>query len=116
MTDDATGGLARSHDEIQAARLLGGAGHCAAAVSRAYYAAFYAAEAALLTLGETRSRHSGVTSALAQIAVKRHALEEEAARLLRSLFDRRSEADYGMSVVAREDAEAAARMPNGLSS
>jgi uncharacterized protein (UPF0332 family) len=52
--------LARSRREIEAARLLAGAGFAAQAISRAYYAALYAAEEALATLGESRSRHSGV--------------------------------------------------------
>jgi len=47
--------LPRAHEELQAARVLAGAGFGAAAVSRSYYAAFCAAEAALLALGETRS-------------------------------------------------------------
>jgi predicted nucleotidyltransferase len=42
----------------------------AQATSRAYYAAFYAAEAALLSLGETRSKHSGVLSAFGLLVVK----------------------------------------------
>lgn len=53
-------GLARSREEISAAKLLAGGGFAVQSVSRAYFAAFYAAEAALLSLGESRSRHSGV--------------------------------------------------------
>lgn len=84
--------------------MLADAGFGAAAVSRSYYAAFYAAEAALLALGETRSKHSGVVAAVAQVAVRRHGLEPQAGRLLRSLFDRRSQADYGFTVVPLEEA------------
>ena len=46
--------LARAHTELEAARVLVGAGFLDQATSRAYYAAFFAAEAALLTLGESR--------------------------------------------------------------
>jgi hypothetical protein len=48
-------GLARCREELAAARLLAEKGFEAQAVSRAYYAAFFAAETALLAVGETRS-------------------------------------------------------------
>lgn len=73
-------------------------------MSRSYYAAFYAAEAALSALGETRSKHSGVVAAVAQVAVRRHGLDPQAGRLLRSLFDRRSQADYGLTAVPPREA------------
>jgi uncharacterized protein (UPF0332 family) len=57
MTDRA--GLARCREELAAARLLADKGFEAQAVSHAYFAAFFAAETALLALGETRSKHSG---------------------------------------------------------
>ena len=59
-------------------------------------------------LGKTRSKHSGVVSALAQIAIRQHGLNPQAGRLLRSLFDRRSLADYGLTSVAVTEGEVAA--------
>jgi len=56
--------------------------------------AFYAAEAALAELGETRSKHSGVVSAVGELLVKPGELAPRDGRLLRSLFDRRAGADY----------------------
>lgn len=100
--------MSRAREEVQAARVLAAAGFGAAAVSRSSYAVFYAAEAALLALGETRSKHSGVVSALGQIAIKQHELDAEAGSLLRSLLDRRSQADYGIAAVPIEEAEIAA--------
>jgi uncharacterized protein (UPF0332 family) len=94
MTPD---GLARARDEIAAARHLADAGFAAQAVSRAYYAAFYAAEAALLARGETRSKHSGVIAAFAQLLVQGGDIDESSGRLLRSLFERRSKADYDVA-------------------
>jgi len=44
--------LHRSRTELDAARVLLSAGFGDQAISRAYYGAFYAAEAALLSLGE----------------------------------------------------------------
>lgn len=96
--------LARSHQELEAARLLADRGFDAQAVSRAYYAAFYAASEALLALGESRSKHSGVIAAFISLVVKREGVEEEAGRALRSLFDHRSVADYGDESISSERA------------
>jgi uncharacterized protein (UPF0332 family) len=71
----------------------------AQAVSRAYFAAFYAAEAALLHLGETRSKHSGVIAAFVQLVVRNGACDEQAGRLLRDLYERRGQADYSTDPV-----------------
>jgi uncharacterized protein (UPF0332 family) len=94
---------------LAAARLLAGKGFEAQAVSRAYFAAFFAAEAALLTLGETRSRHSGIISAFVHLLVRGGQLDEEVGRLIRSLFERRNEADYPPVDVPAEEADAAIR-------
>ena len=74
-------------------------GFTAEAISRAYYAAFYAAEAALLSLGETRSKHAGVISAFGDLVVRQRRLDVSAGKVLVSLFDRRNQADYGTTVV-----------------
>ena len=105
MTDRS--GLARCREELAAARLLAEKGFEAQAVSRAYSAAFFAAETALLVLGETRSKHSGVISAFVRLLVRGGQLDEETGRLLRSLFERRNQADYAPVVVPAEEAEAA---------
>src|SRR5204863_1243270 len=86
--------LARSRNDLDAARLLAERGFGAQAVSRAYFAAFHAAEAALGRLGETRSKHAGVLSAFGRLVVLHGGFDEETGRLLRSLFERRNEADY----------------------
>jgi uncharacterized protein (UPF0332 family) len=102
-------GLERCWEELAAARLLAGKGFEAQAVSRAYFAAFFAAEAALLALGETRSKHSGVVSAFVHLLVRGGQLDQEIGRLLRSLFERRNEADYSLVDVPAEEADAAIR-------
>lgn len=101
--------LARSREELAAARLLAGGGFGAQAISRAYFGAFFAAEAALLTLGETRSKHSGIISAFGRMVVREGGLDEGTGRLLRSLFERRNEADYGDVDVPLEEAAEAVR-------
>ena len=78
------------------------------AVSRAYYAAFYAAEDALLALGETRSKHSGVVAAFERLVVREGGVDSDAGRLLRSLFRRRNEADYRAAPATQEEADEAA--------
>jgi uncharacterized protein (UPF0332 family) len=100
-------GLDRAHQELAAARLLAEAGFPAQAVSRAYYAAFYAAEVALLRLGETRSKHAGVISAFIRLAVRDGDCDERAGRLLRDLFGRRGQADYSTDPVPPHEAEQA---------
>jgi len=96
---DIEAGMARCWEEIAAARLLSSEGFGAQAVSRCYYAAFHATEAALLSLGATRPKHAGVISAFGQLVVKGEGLDEQAGRLLRSLHDRRSHADCDLGPV-----------------
>ena len=95
--------LARAHQELDAANLLATGGFGAQAISRAYFAAFYAAEAALLSIGETRSKHAGVIAAFGQLVVRQADFEADDARLLRSLFERRNEADYAHAPVPSEE-------------
>ena len=105
--NDNTDRLARSRHELAAARHLAAGRFRAQAISRAYYAAFYAAEVALAELGETRSRHSGVVAALGQLLVRPGTLDPDAGRLLRSLFERRARADYDDDEPDDDDAQAA---------
>jgi uncharacterized protein (UPF0332 family) len=101
--------LTRSRRELEAATLLVEGGFGEQAVSRAYYAAFYAAEQALGSLGETRSKHAGVIAAFGRRVVREGGVGEETGRLLRSLFEQRNNVDDGEAVVSREDAELAVR-------
>jgi uncharacterized protein (UPF0332 family) len=88
---------------LAAAGLLADNGFAAQAVSRAYYAAFYAAEAALSSVGETRSKHAGVVAAVATLLVRERGLDPQAGQLLRSLFERRSRADYDLDTVPADE-------------
>ena len=102
-----SGSIERAHQELGAAQSLADAGYPAQAVSSACYGSFFAAEAALLALDETRSKHSGVISAFTKLVVKDGACDPESGRLLRSLFDRRNRADYSTDDVPPEEARAA---------
>lgn len=76
-------------------------------MSRSFYAAFYAAEAALLELGETRSKHSAVIAAFIRLVVLEGGADREAGRLLRGLFERRGQADYSDDEVPQAAGELA---------
>lgn len=107
MNDPVAASLARAKRTLDAARLLHRGGFEAEAISRSYFAAFHAAEAALLGLGESRSKHSGVVSAFSQLVVRPGSIDAEVGRLLRSLFVRRNRADYGSPDAPLEQADAA---------
>lgn len=107
MSSGPDDGIARARQELAAADLLAANGFGAQAISRSYYAAFYAAEAALLSVGETRAKHSGVVAAVGRLLVRERGVDERAGRLLRSLFERRSHADYDVAGVPVEEARRA---------
>jgi len=65
------------------------------AVSRAYYAMFYAVLALLATKGLGSSRHSGTISLFDREFVKAGDLPKELSRALHMAFERRQQADYG---------------------
>ncbi|MFC5996098.1 hypothetical protein ACFQE5_17980 [Pseudonocardia hispaniensis] len=100
-------GIARARAEVAAAALLRDHGFGAQAVSRSFDAAFHAAETALFVLGETRSEHSDVISAVVRRLVRERALDPRAARLLRSLFNRATLADRCYDPVPPAEAAAA---------
>ena len=64
------------------------------AVNRIYYAAFYAACAALLERGQTFRKHSGVRAAFHSACVKTGLVDMEWGRYYDHLFEDRQEADY----------------------
>jgi len=100
--------LERASQSLRAARSLLDEGHCDFAASRAYYAAFYAATAALLRRGLTFRKHSGVIASVHQHLVKTGLVESELGRDLSWLFELRGIGDYGETRhVPEEDAERA---------
>lgn len=100
--------LARATSDLGASRHLLDGGFLDQAASRAYYAAFYAAEAALLRLGETRSSHAGLIAAFGSLVVKKGGFEPRIAALFRELFDLRNDADYErLGSITRDHAQRA---------
>jgi uncharacterized protein (UPF0332 family) len=97
--------LERAETSIRAARDLISSGYFDFAASRAYYAAFYAATAALLCEGAEFSKHSGVIAAVHQRFVKTDKLPRQCGRDLNWLFELRAIGDYGVTQhVPQEDA------------
>ena len=64
--DNARRALVRARAVLEQARVLREAGHPDGAVSRAYYAAFHAARAMVLSIGLEPRSHRGLTTLLGQ--------------------------------------------------
>lgn len=69
-------------------------GRCRAAVARAYYAVFHITNAALLSLGIERAKHSGVESAFGEFLVKPGLVEQEYIEIYRRSRRFREDQDY----------------------
>lgn len=65
------------------------------AVSRAFYAAFHAASAALYAVNVVRGKHSGVEAAISEFLVKPKLVEVEYKDIYTRLMDGRIVTDYG---------------------
>jgi len=98
----------RADQSINAAQELVKKGFYDFAASRAYYAAFYAATAALLSMEVEMSKHSGVIAYIHQKLVKTGKLNKGQGKALNWLFELRSIGDYGvMEHVSKEESEKA---------
>lgn len=96
----------RAENNLQSSRLLLDKGFNDIAVSRCYYAMFYAAEAVLLTKNLKFSSHKGVVSQFGINFVKTGQFKPELGRDFNRAFDDRSSADYGFhSEITAEMAE-----------
>lgn len=69
-------------------------GHLRVAVSRAYYAMFYAATAVLGSRGLWRSKHQGLIAAFGEFFVKPGLIEPRYGRSLHETFEARLDSDY----------------------
>jgi uncharacterized protein (UPF0332 family) len=87
--------LALAREDLAAARDNLQFGHLRAAVSRAYYAMFYAATALLGSQGLWRSKHQGLIAAFGEHFVKPGLIEPHYGRILRDAFEARLDSDYG---------------------
>ena len=94
MTDEQQALLAKAHRTLKTARLSLNDGDAASAVNRAYYAAFYAATAALLAVGETPKTHSGTHHRFHLHYVASGLLAKHVGKTLDFAYELRQRADY----------------------
>lgn len=95
--------LEKSKDDLTRAWSLLKEGGYRQAISRAYYAAFAIASAALLTQNVRRKKHSGIESAFHQYLVKPGFIETEYGVIYREAFKAREQADYADTIDFTED-------------
>jgi uncharacterized protein (UPF0332 family) len=90
--------LDKAIDSIETAEALLDMDKSDFAVSRAYYAMFYIAEALLNEKDMKFSKHSGVHAAFGQQFAKTKILDPKFHRWLMDAFDKRVVSDYGVDV------------------
>ena len=95
--------IQKASRSIAAAKRLIDAGDYDFASSRAYYAAFYAIEAILLTKDLVFSKHSAVIGAFSQHFVKTAVFPKEFTRLISRLFRQRQLGDYEFELSIGKD-------------
>lgn len=99
--------LSRARESIEAARLLLEKEMTGFAISRAYYAMFYCAEALLLQKGLSFSKHGAVIAAFGKHFAQTNILDPKFHRSLREAFDQRLIGDYDVMSELSIDAAAA---------
>ena len=97
--------MERARRSLRSARNILDDGDHDFAVSRAYFAMFYAASATLRSRGIRRSKHSGVIAAFGQHMVKTGRFSVEQHVALQAAFSSRGAGDYGGVFPDREEAE-----------
>ena len=89
--------LKRADEYLRAAELEISGEFYARSISTAYYAMFYAATAALTSIGIQRAKHSGVISAFGENFVKTNKISAELGRAFSQTMEDREESDYSES-------------------
>ncbi|NJN21738.1 MAG: HEPN domain-containing protein [Leptolyngbya sp. RL_3_1] len=106
--DEIQANLERAESSFQAAQLLLASGFADDAASRAYYAAFHAASALLVSRGLNFNSHAGVLRAISLNFVKTGQLDRSMGKDLNWLAELRQLSDYGeLRRVSRANAEEA---------
>ncbi len=106
MTEEQHAWLERADQALQDAHLLRDAGSVEACLNRAYYASFYAAQAALLGVSERPKTHSGTHARFALHFVPTGRLAKATGSLLTRAFQTRLLADYDAVIVTDTNAAA----------
>lgn len=99
--------LQKAAQSVEAADDLLQNGYAGFAVSRAYYAMFYSAEALLLKQNLSFSKHGAVIAAFGEHFIKAKIFDPKFHRYLREAFDQRLVGDYDvMNEISPETARA----------
>jgi len=98
-----TATIALAFDELDTARTLAELNKHRAAVRSAYYAAFYAASAALQSTGLETKTHRGLRSLFAEHFVQTGRMVPEDAAILAKAFAVRQDADYDDGALLTEE-------------
>jgi len=88
------GYLEKAQKKLAGAEYLLAEGLYDDAVSRAYYAAFHAAQACLLTEGQSAETHRGVLTLFGLLLIKTGKLDRRYGKFLSNLKDDRETGDY----------------------
>lgn len=86
--------LSRAKETLGEVRDLEGHGHWNAAISRLYYACFYAVSALILTRDFQAKSHAGVRHLFGLHFVKEGVISRESGKFYSDLFDLRQSGDY----------------------
>lgn len=98
--------LKKAKRSLAAAHTLLEKGDYDFAASRGYYAMFYAAEAALLEVGKTFSKHTGVISGFYHEFVATDKVPQQLHQYLHEAFEDRGIGDYGfLEPFPKQDSE-----------
>lgn len=98
--------LENADESLSAAQLSLDNDFYSAAINRAYYAIFYAANALLSTKKLARSKHSGVLAAFRQHFIKTGLLSSDLSEIYGQIMDDRHAGDYEIiTATSKEDAE-----------
>lgn len=89
--------IENAHETLDAAKVNLDNDFYASSVNRSYYAVFYAANSLLATLGEARSKHSGVISVFRQQFIKTGELPAELSEIYEDLINSRQRGDYDLN-------------------
>ncbi len=106
MTDKQYAFFEKARRALATAQINLNHGDVEAAISRAYYAAFYAAMAALLSVGEAPKTHSGTLQRFRLHFIKTGRLPLSLGDVLTYAFDARQRADYEAFAIFDEAAVA----------
>ena len=98
--------IERARKYLQSAGMLLESGDYESSVSRAYYAMFFSAEAALLNKDLSSSSHGGVLSTFGEHFVKPGTFPKTMGRALNRAYGKRQLGDYDHRfVISREEAQ-----------